>query len=131
MDRFVAGFIGETNFIRGKCLSATGDTALVELDCGDRLTAGHSSGVDCDAPVTIAVRPEHATLIGNVDDGHLAGEIASIVYVGTDTHVHLKLNSGEDFVIRKPNQRGAPITLQPGQKVGVLIADGAAQVLID
>jgi spermidine/putrescine transport system ATP-binding protein len=129
--RFVADFIGETNFVEGRCVAAEGDTATVELDCGDRLKAGHPGGRPDGSRVTVAVRPEHATLVGAPEDGHLDGAIDSIVYVGTDTHVHLTLEGGAPFVVRMPNRRGAALGFEAGQRVGVLIADDAAQVLKD
>jgi spermidine/putrescine transport system ATP-binding protein len=131
VDRFVAGFIGETNFIDGKPLSVSGSQAQLAMVCGCTIMAGWPEGVQPKETATVAVRPEHATLVGNPDDGTVAGTITSIVYFGTDTHVHLTLESGENFTVRKPNQRGMPLSYKEGQAVGILIADGAAQVVRD
>jgi spermidine/putrescine transport system ATP-binding protein len=138
VDRFVAGFIGETNFIAGKPVSVTvpvpgaggnAATASLAMECGGAVVAGWPEGMAPGASAVVAVRPEHASLIGNPDDGQIEGAIRSIVYIGADTHVHLTLTSGESFTVRQPNRRGAPLGFVEGQKVGILIADGAAQVV--
>jgi spermidine/putrescine transport system ATP-binding protein len=136
VDRFVAGFIGETNFIEGKPVSvpgAGGNNAMASLamECGCTIIAGWPEGVAGNGKVTVAVRPEHASLVGNPDDGHIEGVIRSVVYIGADTYVHLKLSSGESFTVRQPNRRGAALVFEQGQKIGILIADGAAQVVLD
>ncbi len=101
------------------------------MDCGCRLTVGWPDGLPPGEKATVAVRPEQCTIIGNLDDGHVEGIISQIVYVGTDTHAHLKLDSGEPFVVRQPNRRAARSANAEGQRVGVLIADHAAQVVRD
>jgi spermidine/putrescine transport system ATP-binding protein len=128
-DRFVANFIGETNFINGVLKESKGQFGTIQMDADCFLEAGVPEGLPRDSRVTIAVRPEHASIVGNPDDGHLQGTIENIVYIGTDTHVHLKLASGEGFVVRAPNRRGVAFGWRTGDRVGALIADGASQVV--
>jgi len=121
VDRFVADFIGETNF-----LSATIDGKKVRLATGDTVAASgveaHSEG----AAVTLAIRPEQV----RVDDkGGLAATVAETVYFGTDTHLHLTLGDGSELVARLQSPPSGEIGLSPGAKVSVSFTEGAVQVL--
>ena len=121
VDRFVADFIGETNF-----LSATIDGKKVRLATGDTVAASgveaHSEG----AAVTLAIRPEQV----RVDDkGGLAATVAETVYFGTDTHLHLTLGDGSELVARLQSPPIGEIGLSPGAKVSVSFTEGAVQVL--
>ena len=44
-ERFVANFIGETNFLEGEAVSAQGDKATVRLACGATVEAGLPAGL--------------------------------------------------------------------------------------
>ncbi len=64
-ERFVADFIGDTNFLSGELVSADGRAAHVRLDAGAELAARLPHGLE-PAPgqrVTAAIRPEHARLV--------------------------------------------------------------------
>ena len=79
--------------------------------------------------IGIVVRPEHAKLIKAAAD--LAGTVENIVYFGTDTHIHVRLDGGEPFIVRQQNTRSADFGFEQGEKVGIKIGDDAAQVLKD
>jgi spermidine/putrescine transport system ATP-binding protein len=130
-NRFVADFIGETNFITGTQTSMNGTLAVVKMSCGSLVNAGLPAGGISKQAVTIAIRPEQATLIADPEAGTVSGHVETIVYTGTDRQVHLKLESGEAFTARVPNARGKVLSFEIGQEVGVVFADGAAQVLRD
>ena len=121
VDRFVADFIGETNF-----LSATINGKKVRLTTGDTIAA---SGVEAHtegAAVTLAIRPEQVR-VG--DKGGLAATVAETVYFGTDTHLHLTLGDGSELVARLQSPPSGEIGLAPGAKVSVSFTEGAVQVL--
>ncbi len=81
--------------------------------------------------VTIVVRPEHAQLSAASPGASLLGTVENVVYLGTDTHFHLRLADGEHFIVRRQNSRGAGDGIVQGGKVGILIGGDAAQVLKD
>ena len=65
-DRFVADFIGDTNFLIAKLISIGKSTAKVKLPSGKIVTAGLPQG-DFYKPevkdnVTLVIRPEHVSL---------------------------------------------------------------------
>jgi spermidine/putrescine transport system ATP-binding protein len=79
--------------------------------------------------VTVVVRPEHARLAA--DGEGLPGTVETTVYLGTDTHFHLRLAGGEPFIVRQQSSRGAEAGFDAGTPVRVKIAAGVAQVLRD
>jgi spermidine/putrescine transport system ATP-binding protein len=108
--RFVADFIGESNFLQGAIDDVRNDEVHVKLagdvhislpPNGHTFTQGQG--------VTLAIRPEKLALSplnGNVSPGAFAGIIRDIVYLGTDTRYAVGLPSDETIVVRMQNVRG-------------------------
>ena len=138
VNRFVAGFIGESNFLQGHIVSARDGLAQVELDFGEanhpRLWAG-SSGLATEASqsgaeaVTVVIRPEHAILTDDTAGATFAGTLENIVYSGTDTHYHVSLPNRQPFIVRSQNRRGGEANHEQGQSVGINIEAAAAQLV--
>ncbi len=124
VNRFVASFIGESNFLSGR-IEAGG----VRLDCGEVVEAGQMAGRS--GKVTVAVRPEQVRLTAAGEAGSLPATIDSSVYFGTDTHCHVKLSDGTEVVARLQSPATGDAALERGQRVGLRFAPGAAQVLGD
>ncbi len=121
VNRFVADFIGETNFLPAR---VEGGTA--------RLAAGGDIAVPTGAPAgsaTIAIRPEQLSLVAESDPGAIPATVSGAVYLGTDNHVNLVLDDGTPVVLRLPSLAGAPP--EKGSRTGLRIAPGAAQVLTE
>ena len=55
----------------------------------------------------------------------------NVVYFGTDTHYHVRLDGGGQFIVRQQNARGGESGFAAGERVGIAIADDAAQILKD
>ncbi|HEV7251506.1 MAG TPA: ABC transporter ATP-binding protein [Mesorhizobium sp.] len=128
-DRFVADFIGETNFLQGRVAGVENGFARVTLASGATIPATVADGFDASRPATVVVRPEHAQAVR--EGGDLRGRVENTVYFGTDTHIHLRLDDGTPFIVRQQNRRGADCGFAPGEPVGVVVAPEAAQVLRD
>ena len=116
-NRFVASFIGETNFLTG-----TAEAGALRLATGERIEAPGLPGA---GPVTMIVRPEQLRL-GPAGDG-LAATVRALVYFGTDTHCHLTLADGTELVARLQNPVTGEAGLAEGQAVGIRFAEGALQ----
>ena len=130
-ERFVANFIGDTNFLEGDVDSTDGEEAKVRFAGGVSISAGFTKGTSPKGRVTIVVRPEHADLVKAGGQAHLWGKVENVVYFGTDTHYHMRLDGGQSFTIRKQNSRGGGIGFATGETAGVVLEDHAAQVLRD
>jgi spermidine/putrescine transport system ATP-binding protein len=128
-ERFVANFIGETNFLKGKAKQV--NTGIeVELDAGTHLTLPAVEGVARQGDVTVVVRPENANLV-SLAEGTLRGRVETIVYFGTDTHVHVRLRDGSSFILRKPNISGKSLGVARGDETGISFVAGAACLIKD
>jgi spermidine/putrescine transport system ATP-binding protein len=130
-ERFVANFIGETNFLEGDTVSAQGDRATIRLPSGATIDAGLPKGLTPSGKVTVVVRPEHADVVKTGNPATLAGALSNIVYFGTDTHYHVALDNGGEFIVRHQNSRGNESTFAVGEKVGIAFERDAVQVLRD
>lgn len=125
-SRFVANFIGETNFLDGEVVAITGDVATIALAAG--AVAVPAAGLDAGQKVTLAIRPEQV----RIDHAEgLSAVVTGNVYFGTDTHCHLKLEGGAEIVARLQSAASDATPLGEGTPVRVSFAPGAVQVLRD
>jgi spermidine/putrescine transport system ATP-binding protein len=120
VNRFVADFIGETNFLTGQAAGG-----VVRLS-GGQAVADHPR----DGAVTVAIRPEQVR-IGPPETDGIPATVASCVYFGTDTHVHLHLQDGSEVVARVQSPPSGDAGFAPGSAVTLRFAPGAVQVLDD
>ena len=130
-ERFVANFIGETNFLEGSLVSSAKGQAKVKLASGAEIMAGLPEGFTPKDKVTIVVRPEHADIVKPGKTATANGKLANVVYFGTDTHYHVDLKDGGPFIVRRQNSRHGGGAMEAGMDVGILFEAGAAQVLRD
>ena len=122
VNRFVASFVGETNFL-------TGDG----VGTGVRLANGAVLPVE-GAPqgrVTVAIRPEQIRLCAAGDADAMAATVDGTVYFGTDTHCHLRLDDGSGVTARLQSSVAGDIALALGDRVHIRPAPGAVQLLAD
>ena len=98
--RFVADFIGETNFLDGSVSSVKGEFATLTVEGGRTFVGRASEGVRAGATATLSVRPEKMQLLENRVNGSNGGSpntyevtVFSIAYVGSDTRVIINLGS--------------------------------------
>jgi spermidine/putrescine transport system ATP-binding protein len=127
-ERFVADFIGDTNFLVASIASRENGAARVRLPSGTERAATLPAGLDPTPgeTVTVVIRPEHASL---AETGDLRGHLVNAVFFGTDTHFHIRLDTGEHFTLRRQNLVAGGPEPQPGAPVAIRIAEGAIQVL--
>jgi len=147
--RFVADFIGVSNFLLGR-LRATGAgagagagaDAIVELASGPHVRAVGSSDLSVGQVVTVAVRPERMRLVRRPADARdepaerrdwneVAGTVRNVVYTGSDTQYFVDLGPTGVVMVRVPNDAPAEVrvTPAPGELVGVGWEPGSAAVL--
>jgi len=128
-ERFVADFIGDTNFLDVLVASARDDSAEVTLPGGQAATARLPEGMRpvLGETVTTVIRPEQARMVAP-GEGDLDGVVDSAVFFGTDTHVHLRLDDGQPFILRRQNS-AETIEPKPGTRMGLLLSPGALRVL--
>jgi spermidine/putrescine transport system ATP-binding protein len=104
--RFVADFIGETNFLDGVVQDQEGDLATVMVDGTLPVVAHTANSLQPGTPVTVAVRPEKISLATGTVSGNLnafSGQVEQVVYVGTDTRYRIRLSEHVSLVVREQN----------------------------
>ena len=129
-DRFVAGFVGESNFLDAELIKQNDDHgAQVKLASGTVLTVSTPAWTVPRGPVTLCVRPEHAYVVGEGKAAALTGRLENIVYVGTDTYYHLRLHDEEEFITRQQNRSGRQVEFKIGDHLGIVIRENAVRIL--
>jgi len=122
INRFVADFIGESNFLDGKVKSVKGDQAIVRIPVWDEeLAGGLTDRVNVGDEVAVSIRPEKIRLSDKPvpDRNCLEGTVVNRTYTGSDTHVYLDVR-GQRLKVWEQNRVS---TLDPhayyqeGQKV--------------
>jgi spermidine/putrescine transport system ATP-binding protein len=106
---FVAGFIGVSNLMPGRVVSANDDGVEIELDSGVRVRASAgSNGLRAGERCHAVVRPEKLRIeqLDEPADGaaaHVEGMVESSLYVGTSTQFVVRLPDGVGMTVLVPN----------------------------
>ena len=131
--RFVADFIGETNFLEGRIVAKEGERVKVEAPDAPAIWAITPKPISPGATVSVTVRPEKMHLRPTAGaDNILTGRVANIVYIGTDTHYGVVLPGGQEVRVREQNAKSdSRFLAQEGDEVKVCFAPESARVLTE
>jgi spermidine/putrescine transport system ATP-binding protein len=105
-NRFVADFIGESNFLEGRIKSLSANEACVYIPDWDIELFGLpvSQGLVDGESVTVSIRPEKIHITEKpLNEDTLTGEVVNTVYIGTDTHVFVDVR-GKKLKIFEQNR---------------------------
>jgi spermidine/putrescine transport system ATP-binding protein len=141
-NRFVASFIGESNFFEGTLQEFANNEASVKVPgfarpvrvrASEVLASGHGSGPRA---VTVMVRPEHMTACTTSDealDNMAEATVTRVAFLGMYTQIGGELAGGASVIVHQTSQTGAsevsPIV--PGQKIWVGWQVQHGQVLLE
>jgi spermidine/putrescine transport system ATP-binding protein len=135
--RFVADFIGETNFLQGSVVERSDEMAAVRLEAGAVVHARAAEPCTTGDAVSITVRPEKIQLFATQEEAAqcaqncFGGVVADVVYIGTDTHYDIDLGGGQHVRVRRQNRAaGSPLAAREGEAVTIGFAPDAARVLL-
>ncbi len=104
--RFVADFIGESNFLSGEIKGIDEDTLTVLVDRVLPVKVERRQPLRQGETVTVAIRPEKIRLYGQplTEAANVfPGLIESVVYTGTDTQYIVRLASHSRLKVREQN----------------------------
>ncbi|MBL8692143.1 MAG: ABC transporter ATP-binding protein [Rhodospirillaceae bacterium] len=123
-NRFVAGFVGRSNFLAGTMVSPGRFETRggVAISCAAGLTG----------PAVIALRPERLAL-GSAAGGlenHMQGTVELVSYLGASVDVHVRVSPADRIVVTQPNRVDAR-TPEEGERIDVGWPKGAAVVFPD
>jgi len=95
-NKFVADFIGESNFLEGKLKSMSKNEAVVFIPGLDAEVKGMpiSEGLVNGEDVVVSIRPEKVRIAekGATNTNLFKGKITNTVYIGADTHIYTELH---------------------------------------
>ena len=139
-NRFVADFIGETNFMIGTVAdSADQQDQFTQVDIGSVSVLGSADGrlLNKGQSVTVAIRPEKISLYApnSADvaaENELNGRIQEAIYIGTDTRYRVALSDDASVFVRVQNFGSRyDTTFAIGDEVQVHWAAENAQILTE
>lgn len=133
VNRFVADFIGDTNFFEATIAECDGIEALCKLESGAEFRVAVVGQGGVGNRVTLALRPEKVALSTPRDGAPaaLTGTIRNCVYLGTDTTYNIALADGVRVIAREQNAVAGIARLATGDRVALRIPSGAARMLSD
>ncbi|WP_255603235.1 ABC transporter ATP-binding protein [Oscillochloris sp. ZM17-4] len=108
--RFVADFIGETNFVEGKVVESAGGYATIETADGIRLRGCSARPLSSGAAATLSIRPEKVRLLpqgeGSAgDENALPVRVERVNYIGSDTRITVRLSDQRTLNAWEQNDR--------------------------
>lgn len=128
VNRFVADFIGRSNFLDARVIASKGDNLEVNLNSGALLNLNCSTHYSPGDHVTLVLRPEKIALAAG-NNGGLNGTVTETMYLGTDTSYSVALADGAVLEVRDQNGLTGSARFQRGDTVSLNIAPNAARVI--
>ena len=126
-NRFVADFIGRSNFLEGTIGSVNGNKVAVHV-AGARLELETSDSHSLGESITLILRPEKISLKPLLNES-INGKILDTMYLGTDTSYTVQLDSGPQLEVRDQNGLMGSARFKVGDAVSLDIAPNAARVI--
>jgi spermidine/putrescine transport system ATP-binding protein len=134
--RFVAGFIGLTNLLRGVVEGREGGALVVRTADGARLRAEPADAAAPGTTVEVAVRPEKIQM--GVEeprgaDNCVEGRVAAFVYQGVVTEYQVELRDGQKVrvIVQNLRETWGSSVVPEGSRVYLHWPRGAGLVLAD
>jgi len=108
--RFVAEFIGETNFLPGTVTAVGDGHATVDIGDGRSVAVIAGDGVVPGAKVGLSVRPERVRIgAGPAGSNTISGRVADVVYHGD--HLQVVLDADGQTLLVKADRSGSPAAI--------------------
>ena len=132
-SKYVADFIGETNFIDGVVKGENDSKVEVELDGTGIVCVESSRSFTNGQQVTVALRPEKLRLNTELKEGNtLKGRVEEVIYIGTDTHYGVRFAGGQKVRVREQNiLHGHHEIIQIGDEATVSFAYSSPRILTE
>ena len=99
VNRFVADFVGETNFLTGT-IETDGSRPMFVIPGGERV---HAPGASADGPATLMLRPESVAIraVGEAAaETGLMGRVTNVAFLGNHTRITVTTAAGVIFAVR-------------------------------
>ena len=132
-SKYVADFIGETNFLDGVVKGRNGSTVEVELNGTGTICVDSSRTFTNGQQVSVAVRPEKLRLNAELKEGNnLKGHVEEVIYIGTDTQFGVRFTGGQKVRVREQNiLHGHNELAQAGDEVSISFTYASPRILTE
>lgn len=130
--RFVADFIGESNFLVGQVIEQQAGGVVVLVDEELPISIPCEQEYPVGKVVTLVIRPEKATLHPDqyIEEPSLGGKVTEVVYLGTDTRFVIRLTPYSSIVVRRQNlYRSNLDSFAVGERVQIRMASDSIRIL--
>ncbi len=129
--RFVAGFLGVSNFFRGRMSGRAGDK--VRVTCAEGLDLTLPADAASNERMTIALRPEaiRVSALNGAEPApnSVAATLEQVLYRGFMVHYHLRLPNGEPLIAFEQN--GTGMNVVPGTPILAAWDEASNRVVAD
>ena len=126
-NRFVADFIGETNFLPVQVVSVQGDMATVKTPMGQTVTTFQKSAVQGQA-ATLSLRPEKIGMEDQAVGEIMQGRVTNKNYMGGYTHYTVDVG-GTELRVSKRNAISQSQSFEIGREVRLGFRHDSGRVL--
>ncbi len=133
-SRFVADFIGDTNYLDGRILSYQDKYVEILVDPEIVIRAKYSQDITTKHQASIGFRPEKVFINQTPNPSHnqVDGIIREILYTGSATTYQVELKNSAVLIARQQNRAVSHLTnLQTGDKVTLSWPIEAATAFVD
>jgi len=117
--RFVAGFIGDSNFIDADVVASSAGKAQLSLPGGVVVDGVPLHGKVAKGRASLLLRPERIELEAGTLVGQLTGTVRDITFLGNNIHVMVEPSGIAPISVRLPFGHSALSGLSPGTKVSM------------
>lgn len=113
--RFVADFIGESNFLEGRVVHTAGTRAVVQIGLL-QTNVFTDSPLQVNQTVTLALRPERIQLcLPDEGNGTWTGLVEELLYAGKETRYRVRVSPEIILTVSSPGANGITV----GERVGL------------
>jgi spermidine/putrescine transport system ATP-binding protein len=126
-NRFVADFIGDTNFLEGQVIALEGGTATIRTALGLDVTAP-CEGVTALGTATMSLRPEKISVADQAEGRVFDAQVVSRNYMGGFTHYTVKI-ADTHLRLSRRNAHSQLDALEIGARTQVGFKDENARIL--
>ncbi|HET9659845.1 MAG TPA: ABC transporter ATP-binding protein [Thermomicrobiales bacterium] len=107
-SRFVASFIGESNFLSGTVAKSANGRCEIDVPGVGRLVSPHMAEAVDGGEVTVTVRPEKLVFANGAMDGMntAPGRVENVIFAGEMRRYDVVLPNDARLVLKRPNRAG-------------------------
>ena len=127
--RFVADFIGDSNFFEGH-VEDIGETVTVNTSFGLRLRCNPTSWAKPGDKVAVAVRPENVEAASDAENT-LTGTLRRVVYLGDLLQFHIDVPAYGELIMQRQNDSAGVSQWQVGEELTLGWSEASSLLLID